>query len=97
MTSVSQISESRLSLGEGVRVLWEGVAGTSLLGCCLMDQSESRQGTDTAFTRVIEEAFMKGLLAEEGTRLRERSRTAEAPRGSQGKPEGLQGWKGYGE
>lgn len=59
MTSVRQISKSRLSHGEHVGVLWEGIAGTSLPTAELShNQSESRQETDSAFKRVTEETLM---------------------------------------
>lgn len=83
MTSVRQISKSRLSHGDHVGVLWEGVAGTSPLQSCLTDESECRQETDATLKRVTEEMLIKGLLAEDWTRLREPTRTVEAPRDSQ--------------
>ena len=59
MTSVRQISKSRLSHGEHVGVLWEGIAGTSLLQSHLTNQAESRQEADTKFRRVTKETLMK--------------------------------------
>lgn len=59
MTSLRQISKSRLSRGEHVGVLWEGIAGTSLPTTELShDQSESRQETDSTFKRITEETLM---------------------------------------